>query len=483
MKSSIKIGRDNTNDVIINEPSVSRNHAIITNLGNGSYEAKDLGSRNGTFVNGQKIVRQIIKQGDKLKVASSNVDWQAAFQVSSDKKVDSIIQEEPFSKIIKTITVGSAPDNDLVLSNNYVSGHHAKISKLKTGNFYLQDVGSSNGSFVNGAKVTAKNFTKTDVVKIANADLPKNWFLHKSLKRRLYKDNKKTFWTTLIIILLISGGAVFYYKSCTWFNCYCNLIPKQMYSRNANALVHIEHEYYYTITFKGTKYYVGKNKSFVEQTEANPEKQNILPYNKISGSGCFVKSDGSILTSPVIINPWLYNNKEIASMLGEVVASKTINGLKSENAVKICGETADLNWIQNRVVNNKQNFVEATANNDCILTDSATAIMQSIKKMLPSNASVAEYSFNKKSIQHLHNTPEKYYAYIILSHNNQVIKDSFITTKDSLDINKVLVTPLAESLPRMQEGSAVFNSRGELIGIVQQQQVVLLNRFINQIHN
>jgi pSer/pThr/pTyr-binding forkhead associated (FHA) protein len=103
--SILKIGRDNTNDVIINEPGVSRNHAIISLLDNGTYEVKDLGSSNGTFVNGQRITQQIISPDDKLQVASCTVDWQSAFGSSSAKKTDSIIEEDAFAKIKKTMVL------------------------------------------------------------------------------------------------------------------------------------------------------------------------------------------------------------------------------------------------------------------------------------------------------------------------------------------------------------------------------------------
>ncbi len=482
MKSSIKIGRDNTNDVIINEPRVSRNHAIITILANGEYEVKDLGSSNGTYVNGQKITKQIINPGDKLQVASSIVDWQAAFLNLSSVKFDSIIQEEAFAKIKKTITIGSSDDNDIVLNKDHVSTHHAKISLLKNGNYYLQDMGSSNGSFVNGTKVIAKNFSKTDIVKIANIDLPNNWFQHKSLQLRFFKDHKKGVLASISTVLLIIAATLVYFNRCNWFGWDCNLSAKQMYTLNQKTLVHIDHEYYYTILVNGTKYYVGKNKNFTEQTEANTGKQNILPYNKISGNGCFIKSDGSILSSSSITNPWL-NKTEQIKMLQEVIKSRTITGLTSKIQVAICGETAALKWIQNGVVNNQQNYTEANAANECTLTDSTTVIIQSIKKILPANAGVVNYSFNEKSDQHMHHTDEKYYGYFVLPKNNEMIKDTFYAAKDTFNINRFSTRPIADSLPFMAEGSSVFNVRGELIGIVQQQHVLLLQQFIEQIIN
>jgi ABC-type multidrug transport system ATPase subunit len=51
----LRIGRDPSNDLVVPDLSVSRVHAELRNLGDGRYEIADLGSHNGTFVNGRRI--------------------------------------------------------------------------------------------------------------------------------------------------------------------------------------------------------------------------------------------------------------------------------------------------------------------------------------------------------------------------------------------------------------------------------------------
>ncbi len=53
-KGIITLGRDITNDIVINDPEVSRHHCRLTQ-GGGGYTMEDLGSTNGTFVNGQRL--------------------------------------------------------------------------------------------------------------------------------------------------------------------------------------------------------------------------------------------------------------------------------------------------------------------------------------------------------------------------------------------------------------------------------------------
>ena len=60
----LTIGRDATNDIVINDAEISRRHARLTFQG-GKYVLEDLGSTNGTFVNGQRLAGpRVLKAGE-----------------------------------------------------------------------------------------------------------------------------------------------------------------------------------------------------------------------------------------------------------------------------------------------------------------------------------------------------------------------------------------------------------------------------------
>ena len=63
------IGRHSTNDIPLPDRTVSKRHAVIGRV-RGQAVVKDLGSRNGTFVNGQKVEKAILACGDRIKVGS-----------------------------------------------------------------------------------------------------------------------------------------------------------------------------------------------------------------------------------------------------------------------------------------------------------------------------------------------------------------------------------------------------------------------------
>jgi pSer/pThr/pTyr-binding forkhead associated (FHA) protein len=65
-KDIVALGRDITNDIVINDPEVSRHHCRLTRTPSG-YTLEDLGSTNGSFVNGQRLTgaRQLVN-GDMI---------------------------------------------------------------------------------------------------------------------------------------------------------------------------------------------------------------------------------------------------------------------------------------------------------------------------------------------------------------------------------------------------------------------------------
>ena len=69
----------------------------------------------------------------------------------------------------KAMRIGRIPDNDLVLSDLNVSRHHAELRKSPTGSYEIVDLGSHNGTFVNGQRVTSQVLTEQDLVSIGSS--------------------------------------------------------------------------------------------------------------------------------------------------------------------------------------------------------------------------------------------------------------------------------------------------------------------------
>ncbi|MBK7894012.1 MAG: FHA domain-containing protein [Anaerolineaceae bacterium] len=78
---SLTAGRDPVSDIILNDPEVSRQHARFTQTETG-YQVQDLGSTNGTFVNGQRL-------------ESDSVDLQPGFTISMGSGVTLLYELVP----------------------------------------------------------------------------------------------------------------------------------------------------------------------------------------------------------------------------------------------------------------------------------------------------------------------------------------------------------------------------------------------------
>jgi pSer/pThr/pTyr-binding forkhead associated (FHA) protein len=64
----MRIGRRPDNDLIIFDPGVSEQHAELRRTPAGRYLIIDVGSRNGTYVNGTRVSRQELKEGDIIAI-------------------------------------------------------------------------------------------------------------------------------------------------------------------------------------------------------------------------------------------------------------------------------------------------------------------------------------------------------------------------------------------------------------------------------
>jgi pSer/pThr/pTyr-binding forkhead associated (FHA) protein len=65
-----------------------------------------------------------------------------------------------------TISIGRKSDNDIVIDNPAISGHHCRIA-LEGGTYYVEDLESTNGTFVNQKRVKKSGLHHNDVVGVA----------------------------------------------------------------------------------------------------------------------------------------------------------------------------------------------------------------------------------------------------------------------------------------------------------------------------
>jgi ABC-type multidrug transport system ATPase subunit/pSer/pThr/pTyr-binding forkhead associated (FHA) protein/ABC-type multidrug transport system permease subunit len=161
----VTVGRAADNHFIVNESTVSSHHAKFI-VSNDSIILEDLNSSNGTFVNGKRIERAQIQSEDviflgkrlEFKIEYLNKFINAAISGSNKDNGNDLLNKS-------LISIGRNDDNDLVINNIKVSRYHAKIIK-QDGRWIIEDLNSSNGTFVNGKKIKSREVTENDTILI-----------------------------------------------------------------------------------------------------------------------------------------------------------------------------------------------------------------------------------------------------------------------------------------------------------------------------
>ena len=154
------MGREDGNDLVIDEMGVSRRHAEIVETEAG-YALRDLNSSNGTFVNDERIanVDYLLKDGDQVRLGPTGklfVFRHAAAAVEPMDQPELLMGgpagEEGRVALGATLTLGREVGNDLVIEDPGVSRMHAEIVQTE-GGYTLRDLGSTNGTYVNQQRV------------------------------------------------------------------------------------------------------------------------------------------------------------------------------------------------------------------------------------------------------------------------------------------------------------------------------------------
>ena len=91
-------------------------------------------------------------------------EWKpASYLVFNKKKIE----------LVAKIKIGREYDNDVVVDNKLASRHHAMIQKIKDA-YFIKDVGSTNGTFINGVRIPNEKYVKLnpgDKITIGNMSL------------------------------------------------------------------------------------------------------------------------------------------------------------------------------------------------------------------------------------------------------------------------------------------------------------------------
>ena len=208
-KGELTIGRNPGNDILIENAGVSRRHAVIRWSGDRTT-IEDMGSANGTFVNGKKVttrelrdrdevvivkhrmIFRLPKEGEPPKAEASPpagqktmyIDPAAIAQAMAGKSSSRAETATPvlrprlilpdlkkFALESEEVSLGSGAVCKIQLSGMFVAKVHAKIIPQKDGHYKIVHVAGLAATRVNGEKVTEHMLKHGDEIEIGKSKL------------------------------------------------------------------------------------------------------------------------------------------------------------------------------------------------------------------------------------------------------------------------------------------------------------------------
>lgn len=152
------VGRGGDADIQSDDERVSRRHAVIRRVADG-WVFEDH-STNGSFVGERRVANIALVPGTRVRLANP-VDGPLLEVVSTNEgparapEPIALGERTGIHALATTIRIGRAPDNDIVLDDLTVSRQHAVVRRVDQTRYDVTDVGSHNGTYLNGVRITS----------------------------------------------------------------------------------------------------------------------------------------------------------------------------------------------------------------------------------------------------------------------------------------------------------------------------------------
>lgn len=202
----IVLGRDADCDVVLDHELISRRHLQLT-VSSNHVELHDLNSANGTLLNGRSVTqgdayaadeifldpfRLVVSGGDHTQADDAGAldrtqiksdDNTSLFEDSPHTEIvgesyrvaylvdiSDMSQDQRYSLVNSEYTLGRQSTSDIVLADSSISKAHALL-KVQAGQWYIEDLDSSNGVLLNGTLIKRSPLNQGDRIKLGRAEL------------------------------------------------------------------------------------------------------------------------------------------------------------------------------------------------------------------------------------------------------------------------------------------------------------------------
>ena len=355
----IVIGTASSAHLKCNSQFVSGYHAELLLLDNGEILLTDKGSKNGTYLNDQRLQPNKdvpVKRGDQIRFADYILDWKDVPQISM-----------PDMKEIKEMRgIGTNFRNKHQLQGDKVSRFHATLKKKKDNKWYIQDH-SKNGTTVNGQPIPANQdvkLKKGDKIMCAGVPVPNPYGNAPAF-------NFRKVLSILSLILLLCGGSfgiMRMLRNSSNNNAKNSSKPKKtaLVTRKGKKMSDEEIVEKYkssTVLIYGRYYYkVSAGRLDLLKTCGLPtevvinEKGKVVPVkgnsniHEFTATGFFVSPEGKVVTNLHAVRPWLFNDEAsiIADQYKMFLTTQDVDGFGAfVDQVKVDGVMSFIGIVPN----------------------------------------------------------------------------------------------------------------------------------------
>ncbi|MEV6670274.1 FHA domain-containing protein [Streptomyces sp. NPDC051162] len=168
------VGRDPSSDIVLDDARVSWHHAVLRPV-EDHWTVEDTGSTNGTYAEGHRVRILDVDAGAVIRFGNPS-DGPAAVLRRSEAPVSvpgatgtfrAPTSVRPLPS--RTVRIGRGADNDLTVDDLVVSRRHAEFRATPDGGYEIVDLGSHNGTYLDGRPVQRAAVHPGDIVGIGHS--------------------------------------------------------------------------------------------------------------------------------------------------------------------------------------------------------------------------------------------------------------------------------------------------------------------------
>ncbi|MFJ1606321.1 FHA domain-containing protein [Streptomyces sp. NPDC088253] len=172
------VGRDPSSEIVIDDVRVSWHHAVLRPEAD-HWTIQDENSTNGTYADGRRVREWGVGPGSVIHFGSPSDGPRAVFAGKPPQRTPGEFPSSASGTFqrpttvrplpTRTVRIGRGADNDLVIDDLVVSRRHAELLAHPDRTYEILDLGSHNGTFLNGQPVTRAAVTAGDIVGIGHS--------------------------------------------------------------------------------------------------------------------------------------------------------------------------------------------------------------------------------------------------------------------------------------------------------------------------